>query len=109
MPTGPMHERLISAEFDGGGNLTRVEVEDCRCMIGSNHDDDGNEVDDWQDLENDGQYDPDEEGMCENIVHGGDPDYPEYALARHDFTNPVDGSAMRLCDACFEFLSGPMR
>lgn len=53
-------------------------------------------------------YDPDEEGMCENIVHGGDPDYPEYALARHDFTNPIDGSAMRLCDACFEFLSGPM-
>ena len=50
-----MHERLISAEFDGGGNLTRVDVEDCRCMIGSNHDDDGNEVDDWQDLENGGQ------------------------------------------------------
>jgi hypothetical protein len=72
MPTGPTHERLISAEFDGGGNLTRVELEDCRCMIGSNHDDDGNEVDDWQDLENDGHYDPDERGMCENIVHGGD-------------------------------------
>lgn len=54
MPTGPLHERLISAEFDGAGSLTRVVVEDCRCMIGSNHDDAGDEIDDWQDLEDAG-------------------------------------------------------
>jgi len=51
MPTGPLHERLISAEFDGAGSLTRVEVAECRCTIGNNHDDAGNEIDDWQDLE----------------------------------------------------------
>lgn len=51
MPTGQSHERLISADFDDAGNLLNVSVEDCRCMIGTNHDGDGNEIDDWQDLE----------------------------------------------------------
>lgn len=53
MPTGPLHERLISADFDDAGNLVNVTVEECRCMIGTNHDGDGTEVDDWQDLEDD--------------------------------------------------------
>lgn len=51
MPTGPLHERLIAAEFDRSGRLTRVEVVECRCIIGNNHDDAGNEIYDWQDLE----------------------------------------------------------
>jgi hypothetical protein len=52
--------------------------------------------------------DDDEEDGCENVVHGGDPSYPEYAPASHNWTNPVDGNELRLCDDCFEFLSGPM-
>lgn len=51
MPTGPLHERLLSASFDAAGNLSSVSVEDCRCMIGTNHDAHGAEVEDWQDLE----------------------------------------------------------
>jgi hypothetical protein len=53
MPKGPSHEQVVSAQFDGAGNLTRVQVEDCRCTIGVNHDAAGNEVEDWQDLEPD--------------------------------------------------------
>ena len=38
MPTGPLHQSLISADFDWAGNLINVSVEECRCMIGTNHD-----------------------------------------------------------------------
>lgn len=75
MPTGPLHERLISADFDTAGNLLRVRVDDCRCTVGTSHDQHGNEVDDWQDLESAVEslslYDAADIWRS----HGEDPDY----------------------------------
>ncbi|MYU10659.1 hypothetical protein GTZ78_08115 [Streptomyces sp. SID8361] len=40
MPTGPKHQRFIFVEFNEEGQECGYE-EDCRCMIGEDHDGDG--------------------------------------------------------------------
>ena len=40
MPTGPKHQRFVFIEFDSNGNESGYS-EDCRCMIGEDHDDEG--------------------------------------------------------------------
>ena len=40
MPTGPKHQRFIFEEYNEEGHETGY-CEDCRCMIGQDHDSDG--------------------------------------------------------------------
>ena len=40
MPTGPKHQRFVLVEFDENGRESGY-CEDCRCMIGADHDGDG--------------------------------------------------------------------
>lgn len=41
MPTGSKHQRFVFVQFDECGNKCGY-LEECRCMIGEYHDDDGN-------------------------------------------------------------------
>lgn len=40
MPTGPKHQRFVFVEHDEDGAEIGYQ-EDCRCMIGEDHDEDG--------------------------------------------------------------------
>lgn len=43
MPTGPKHIRILRVEFDDDGEEIQY-IEECRCMIGEDHNSDGDVV-----------------------------------------------------------------